>query len=111
MEKDNEQLEALIRELKKKKEPIWKRLSKELARSTRSRRAVNLSRIEANIKAGETALVPGKVLSSGSLTKKATVAAYQFSEQAKSKIEAAGGNALTIPELVKSNAKKVRIIG
>jgi large subunit ribosomal protein L18e len=42
-------------------------------------------------------------LGSGSLSKKLTVAAYDFSESAKKKIAAAGGKHLTIPEMVKKH--------
>jgi large subunit ribosomal protein L18e len=42
-------------------------------------------------------------LGSGSLSKKLTVAAYDFSESAKKKIAEAGGKSLTIPEMIKKN--------
>ena len=73
----------LIRELKKtstkNKVNIWKRVALDLERPTRIRRTVNLYKIDKYAKPGETALVPGKVLSLGSLDKPITVATYQFS--------------------------------
>jgi len=56
--------------------------------------------------------VPGKVLGTGELNKKITVAAYTFSEQAVQKINAKG-KCLSIKELVEKNPKgnKVRIMG
>ena len=106
----------LIAELKKlgskEKVGLWKTLAEEIARPTRSRREVNLSRLENNLNPGEVAVIPGKVLSQGELSKKITVAAFRFSETAKTKINKAG-KALSIRDLMKDNpkAKNVRIIG
>jgi len=70
-------------------------------------------KIEKYLRDGETAVVPGKLLSLGNLTKKAEIAAYQASQQTKEKIAKANAKFLTIPELMKKNPKgeKVRIIG
>jgi len=113
----NPHLQDLIKDLKKlgslQKVNIWKRIALDLSRPTRIRRKVNLERIEKNLKAGETALIPGKLLSLGQLTKKAEIAAYQVSEKAKQKIEKSGSKFITIQDLMKQNpnGKKVRIIG
>jgi large subunit ribosomal protein L18e len=84
-----------------------------LEKPTRAQPSVNVSRLERTLAQGETAVVPGKVLASGQLTKPVTVAAWGFSEGAKAKIAAAGGKALSIGELVQQNpaGAKVRIIG
>ena len=91
---------------------LWKRIAFDLSKATRSRREVNLYKINKTIKDHEIALVPGKVLSLGNLDKKITVAAYRFSKEAKDKINKIG-KAITIFELMKENpkGKKVRIIG
>ncbi len=113
----NPQLQQLIRDLKKlsaeKQVNLWKRIAKDLERPTRIRRKVNLYRIDKHLNSGETAVVPGKLLSLGNLTKKVEIAAYQASEQAKEKVADAGSKFLTIQELMKKNpsGKKVRIIG
>ena len=110
--KTNPELKNLIRELKRlsKKENvnIWNAIAKQLEKSTRRRSAVNLQRINKYCKDNETIIIPGKVLSSGNLDKKVTVAALQFSEKAKEKIK----NHLTIHELMKKNpnGSKMRII-
>lgn len=108
----NEQLQTLIIELKKKDENIWKKVAKELEKPTKKRAAVNLSKIEKYVKEDEIALVPGKVLSMGTLSKKITIAAYNFSKTAKEKIEKCGCKAISIEDLMKNNKKgtKVRII-
>jgi len=109
----NLELKNLIKSLKKlsakENVNIWKRISKDLERPTRQRRKVNIYKINKHIKEGETAIIPGKVLSLGELNKKVTVAAYQFSDAARNKIE----KAISIQGLMKSNpkGKKVRIIG
>jgi large subunit ribosomal protein L18e len=117
MKMKNEQLKGLIQELKKKsieeKVKIWKRIASDLEKPTRNRRIVNLSKIDKYTKDNETIIVPGKVLGSGDLNKKITIAAYSFSEQALDKIKDANAKALNIEEIMKSNPKgnKIRIIG
>ncbi|MFA5176032.1 MAG: 50S ribosomal protein L18e [Candidatus Nanoarchaeia archaeon] len=106
----------LIKELKllsfKEKAPIWKRIAYELEMPTRKKRSVNLYTIDKYVEKDETAIIPGKVLSLGELTKNVTVAAFQFSDMAKEKINAVG-KAISIQDLIKKNpkGKKVRIIG
>ncbi len=114
--KTNTHLVNLISELKKVsykgKTDLWKAIAKELEKPARKRRTVNISKIEKYVNKGEIALVPGKVLSVGNLTKPLTVAALQFSETAKAKINKVG-KAISIPELIKENpkGKNIRIIG
>ena len=98
---------------KKEKSKFWIRISQELERSTRQRRTVNLVTINKTLREGETAVIPGKVLSNGELTvKKAIIAAYQFSEIAKIKINKIG-KAINLMQLMKDNpkGKNVRIFG
>lgn len=101
--KNNQLLISLIETLSKEKKPVWKRTMRELQRPTRDRVEVNLSKIQAYSEDGGTVLVPGKVLGSGMLTKKLTVAAFSFSKSAKDLITASGGKAVTIESLHKSN--------
>ena len=113
----NEHARALIDDLRREsaaqKAGLWSRIAEDLARPTRKRRIVNLSRLNRNTKANETIIVPGKVLGSGSLEHSLVIAAYSFSTGARERIEQAKGKCLTIPELVKQNpkGKDVRIIG
>lgn len=113
----NPQLSSLIEELTRKayvdKAMIWRRVADDLSKPTRQRRAVNLSRINRYTKDGETIIVPGKVLSSGELDHSLTIAAWQFSGQAKEKIEKANSKAISIQEMMNSavKGKRVRIIG
>lgn len=112
----NPQLQSLIKELKtlaiKEDVKLWKRIAEDLEKPSRQRRQVNISRISRSAKEGEMVIVPGKVLGTGSLGNKLTVAAYTFSESAKAEISK-NGKAISIEQLMKDNpkGKKVRIIG
>lgn len=110
------ELQTLIRELRKlgskEKSALWKRIASDLERPTRIRRKVNLYKIEKVLRNDETAVVPGKVLSLGEYSKKNNIAAYQFSDGAREKINKTG-KAISIHQLMKENpkGKKVRIVG
>lgn len=92
--------------------PVWKYAAGLLERPTRRRVEVNLYKIERYAEEGDYVLVPGKVLGFGVLTKKVVVAAWRFSRAAREKIYAAGGEAITIAELVRRNNRgsKVKIL-
>jgi large subunit ribosomal protein L18e len=115
--KTNPALTSLIQNLKKQASennaPIWKDIAKRLEKSLKNRPEVNLNRISKYIDEKETALIPGKVLSTGELTKKVTIAAWAFSEKSQEKIKKAGGKHITIDELIKENpkGKDIRILG
>ncbi|HEC81656.1 MAG TPA: 50S ribosomal protein L18e [Thermoplasmatales archaeon] len=114
--KTNPHLIALIQDLKKKSfehdVAIWKDVALRLEKPSRNWAEVNLSKIERYVGEDEIALVPGKVLSSGRLSKKIKVAAWGFSYKAREKIQKAGGKCLSIEDLVKENpsGKGVRIV-
>ena len=112
----NQQIQELVKELKKlsidQEVKFWKRIASDLEKPTRQRRTVNVWKINKYAKDNETIIVPGKVLGTGELSKKVNVAAYNFSDEALSKISQQG-KALSIEELMKSNpkGKGVRIFG
>jgi len=115
--KTNPALITLIQGLKKQANEndamIWKDIAIRLEKPLRSWPEVNLDRIDKHTSKNETALIPGKVLSTGNLTKKVSIAAWSFSEKSEEKIKKAGGKTMTIEELIKSNpkGKDVRILG
>ena len=84
---------------------IWKDVANRLGRSNRRTAEVNLSDIARYANADETVLVPGKVLSNGDLTEKVNVAAFKFSQKAQEKIESAGGECVSIDDIMESNPK------
>lgn len=110
-------LAGLILQLKKrateKNEKIWHRIAEDLETSARMRSAVNLYKIIRSLKENETAIVPGKVLGTGDITHKISVAAYSFSDSAKEKILKSKGEAMSIADLLQKNPKpqNLRIIG
>lgn len=113
----NPHLRKLIEELKKtaivQSVPLWKRIAIDLERPTRIRRAVNLSRINRYTKDSEVIIVPGKVLGSGLIEHKLTIAALSFSEGAVEKLKKKNCELLSISELMEKNPKasKIRIMG
>jgi len=115
--KTNPALNTLIHQLKKlaseKDRQIWKDIAIRLEKPSRNWAEVNLNRISRYTAEKETALIPGKVLSDGDLTKKISIAAWSFSEKAADKIKKAGGKTMSIEELIKNNpdGKNIRILG
>jgi large subunit ribosomal protein L18e len=113
----NVQLQGLIKELKKKaiqeKAPLWKRIATALEAPSRNRRIVNLSRINRFTKDSEIIIVPGKVLGSGVLDHKLTIAAFDFSQGAVEKLKAQKCAVLSIMELMQKKPKTqdIKIIG
>ena len=115
--KTNEHLLTLIQELyeasHKEDAPIWRDVARRLERSNRLHSEVNVGKIDRFASKNDLVVIPGKVLGSGDMTKPVQVAAWRFSDQARTKIEAAGGRAITIPEMVSASPKGsgVRIMG
>lgn len=92
---------------------FWRRIAEELKQSVRSKREVNVYKINRLTKAGDVIFVPGKVLGTGIINHPVTVGAFSFSKQAYSKITKAGGEALLLEEFMQRYPKgsNVRIIG
>ncbi len=82
--------------------PIWSAVADRLERARHQTTPVNVGHLERLTDAEETVVVPGKLLADGPLSKPLTVAAFSYSTEAKAKVHAAGGTALTISELLKS---------
>ncbi|MFW9798807.1 MAG: 50S ribosomal protein L18e [Candidatus Thorarchaeota archaeon] len=79
---------------------IWKRVAELVARPARKRPAVNVGKIGRHTSAGDVVVVPGKVLGSGNLPHKVTVAALNASASARLVIIGAGGSLISIDELL-----------
>lgn len=89
---------------------IWKRVAERLSQSARRMAEVNIYNIDRHSKEGDVIVVPGKVLSTGALNHRVTVAAHKFSASAASKIRNAGGECRSIDEIVKDNPKGKGIV-
>jgi len=113
----NPELIKIIRSLRKQSREneveIWRYIADRLSRSKRIRVAVNVSRLNRHTKGGETVAVPGKVLGAGKIDHPINVAAFAFSDQARSKILRAKGKCFSILDLMKKNPKgaNVKVIG
>ena len=108
----NETLRFLKVKARENKAKIWTVTAEQLSQP-RSRRAImDLNHISRASKPDAVVLVPGKVLASGIIKHKLTVGAFQFSAEARSKIEAAGGKCVGIRDLVKQHptGSKVQIL-
>jgi large subunit ribosomal protein L18e len=79
---------------------VWKRVAELVSRPARKRATVNIGKIGRHTQAGDVVVVPGKVLGSGNLPHKVTVAALNASASARSVIVGAGGSLITIDELL-----------
>jgi len=85
--------------------PFAVAVAEKMGRPTRRKVEVDISHIERFAAKGQTVIVPGKVLGGGRITKPVTIAAAAFSASAIEKIEKAGGNIVTIAEIIEKNPK------
>jgi large subunit ribosomal protein L18e len=100
----NTELNETVRFLKVKarenQAKIWTVIAEQLSRPRSHRAVLNLNHISRASKPDAVVLVPGKVLASGDIKHPVTVGAFQFSHDAKSKIEQAGGMCIGIRDFV-----------
>jgi large subunit ribosomal protein L18e len=102
---------ADLKEASRKNEtPLWRSIATRLEGPARNWPSVNVSKLEYNIDKNGKAIIPGKLMGTGIITKKMTVAAYSFTTSAKDKIQSAGGKCLTYNELIKSVPKGTNIV-
>ncbi len=115
--KENSELVRLVVELRRAARthsaPIWASVADRLERPRHQLTPVNVGHLERLTEAGETVVVPGKLLAEGPLSKRLTVAAFAYSKEARAKIHAAGGVAISVHDLVKvkPDGAGVRIFG
>lgn len=95
-----------------KKNAGWITVAASLSGLSNERVVFNLDFIDKQVKAGETVVIPGKVLSMGELTKKIKIVALAASKSAIEKINKNGSTFTTIIEEIKSNpeAKGIKIL-
>lgn len=102
----------LIRALHKTKRRFWKTVSEFLNKSRSNRIVVNIGKIDVFSENNDIVLIPGKVLSSGELSRPVTIAAFSCSKKARKKILKAGGDFLRIEDLLVRNpaGSKVKLL-
>ena len=87
---------------------LWSRVRYLLEVPSRKRAAVNIYKINRYTKAGDNVVVPGKVLSTGSMDHKISIAAVEFSGTALERLRTADCSIVKIQDML--GAKKVSII-
>ncbi len=111
--KTNVELKDLITYLNKQSKPLWHEVAKHLSRPKKKSITINIDEINKTTKSEEIIIVPGKILSIGSLDHKLTIAAFKFSEKAKEKL-VKKADLLSIKELIEKISQfkglNVRII-
>jgi large subunit ribosomal protein L18e len=104
--KGNPELVRLIVQLRRAARshhaPIWASVADRLERSRHQGDPINVGHLERLAESNETVVVPGKLLAEGPLSKRLTVAAFAYSAEARGKIHAAGGTAITLDDLLRS---------
>jgi len=101
--KTNPTIVELLRLARKNK--AWLGLGKIISGSTRLYSSVNLGDIDSQTKAGDTVVIPGKVLSSGNLTKKVRICSLSISSSAKEKLKDTKSEYASIIDEIKGNSK------
>ena len=93
--------------------PLWRDIASRLEGPSRNWAQVNVSKLDVHVGDGERAVIAGKLLGDGEVTKAMTVIAVSASDSAKAKIAKAGGKVLTFQEAIKAYPKgqNCRIIG
>ena len=112
----NIELFETIRDLKKLSNStgvgVYRAVAEKLSKPASRRSEVNLSKIEKNTQDKEVVIVPGKVLGTGTLTKKVTIVGFTASQSAIDKIEKVGATFVPIREFIsKKHDTKIRILG
>ena len=87
------------------KSSSWDKITKVLAGPTRQYPSFNLNQIDAKVSAGDTLIIPGKVLSQGDLTKKIKICALSISKTAREKLKISKSEFTPLIEEVKKNQK------
>jgi len=105
--KTNPNLTRLISELqtvgRAEKAQIWRDIATRLEKPLSHWAEVNLGEIARVVPAKATVVIPGKLLGSGEIDKPVVVASFKCSASARRKLEAAGGKAISISQLLRDN--------
>ncbi len=88
---------------------LWKRVLELSEVPARSRRSVNIYKINKYSKEGDMILVPGKVLSEGQMDHKVNITAMEFSASALSRLKDADCTVKKLDEMLKEKGIKLII--
>ncbi len=87
---------------------ISRRIYELMAVPTRRRAAINIYKLNKFTKEGDNVVVPGKVLSVGSIDHRVNISALEFSKEAYNKLRSANCNIVKIEKMI--NEKKVSVL-
>ncbi len=79
---------------------LYKRINRLLSTPSRNRRAVSIFKLNTYTKDGDNVIVPTKVLSSGKIDHKISIAALEYSAKALSELKVAGCKVVDIKEMI-----------
>jgi large subunit ribosomal protein L18e len=105
--KTNPEVVELLRLARKNK--AWAHLVKIISGPTRLYSSINLEQIDRKTSAGDTVVIPGKVLSAGNLTNKIRICALSISKSAMHKLKETKSEYCTIAHEIKINPKAAGI--
>lgn len=88
-----------------KKHKSWHNIAAKLSAPKMNYISLNLNDLDKIAKEGDIIIVPGKVLGSGSVSKKIRICALGFSASAREKVKAHKGETVTILEEIRKNPK------
>jgi large subunit ribosomal protein L18e len=107
--KSNPNLTRLIGELQSaaraESAEIWRDIATRLGKPLSGWAEVNLGEVARTVQPKSVVVVPGKLLGGGDIDKPVVVASFKCSASARRKLEAAGGRAISISQLLKENPK------
>jgi len=95
-----------------KKNEGWKRVAEILSGPRKNRINLNLEEINKKVEEEKIIVIPGKVLSQGSVNKKIKIVALNFSDKAKEKLLKSNCEVSSIVEEIKKNpeGKEIKIL-
>jgi large subunit ribosomal protein L18e len=98
---------------KESKAPIWNAIERKITGRRANRSEINVGMLAKVTENGQTVIVPGKILGTGSIGHKLTVCSFSISEAAAAKIIQADGSVMNLKDFIKKypDGRGVRIIG
>jgi large subunit ribosomal protein L18e len=114
LKKTNQRLTEIIRRFeesgRKEKKPMFRRIAEIIKKPRRLKAQINLYQIDKLCKENEIAVVPGKILGKGHLSKKIRLYALECSEKAKNKLENSGIEIFNIEKLLEDKPKNAKLV-
>lgn len=87
------------------KTSAWVKYVKLLSQPTKKHSSINLKKIDKQTSMGDTVLIPGRVLSSGEITKKIRICSFGISKEALENLSKTKSEWATILDEIKKNPK------